>query len=349
MTNFETQWQAPSNIALVKYWGKHGNQLPNNPSLSITLSRAFTTTHLSAEYAGPEHEPKSVNLEYLFEKQRISGFELRVRSFLEKLLPELPFLHEYHFRVESSNTFPHSAGIASSASSMAALALCLTELELQHTGNSSDNARFLQRASYLARLGSGSASRSVYGGWVTWGSAEILPGSSNAYATPLKTPVHQMFRRPGVAIMVVSSQQKPISSSAGHTLMDAHPFSRARYDQAHLNLAKLLKAIEEGDFEVFANIVENEALTLHSLLMTSSPEGLLMKPASLRIIEEVREFRKTSGTPICFTMDAGPNVLLIYPEEFRDRVIPFMEERLAGLCENGLWLDDKMGAGPIQP
>ena len=349
MTAFETTWQAPSNIAMVKYWGKHGNQLPKNPSLSITLRQAFTETKFRAETRDSnDRSATGISLEYFFEGERVAGFENRVQVFLEKLLHEMPFLPEYHFSVESSNTFPHSTGIASSASSMAALALCLAELEQSHTGRKTDKDEFFRRASYLARLGSGSASRSVYGGWVSWGASEALPGTSDEYASPLQPVVHPIFQQPRVAILVVSSTKKTVSSSLGHKLMDEHPFSGARYLQAHNNLSQLLVAMSAGNFEEFANIVENEALTLHSLLMTSSPDGMLIKPASLQVIQEVRQFRKTTGIPVCFTMDAGPNVLLIYPEQYRNEVMTLINDQLVQLCENGRWLDDGMGPGPLK-
>jgi diphosphomevalonate decarboxylase len=346
-TEITATWQAPSNIALIKYWGKHGNQLPNSPSLSITLNNAFTITKVKAlNKENISENENSINLEYLFEGQRVSGFENRVKVFFEKVLPELPFLSNLNIFVDSSNTFPHSAGIASSASSMAALALCLTELEQQHTGKVLSEKDFYIRASTLARLGSGSASRSVFGGWVSWGKSEAISCSSDEYAMPLTLPVHPVFQNPGVAIMIVNSTPKGISSSKGHQLMDRHPFAHARYQQSHAHLSQLLDILKSGNFELFANIVENEALTLHSLLMTSSPEGMLMKPASLQIIGEVRSFRKITGTPVCFTMDAGPNVFLIYPGDARGKVIPFIEESLVDLCENGRWLDDSMGEGP---
>jgi diphosphomevalonate decarboxylase len=344
MTKFETTWQAPSNIALIKYWGKHGNQLPNNPSLSITLREARTATRLRAEPAALiSGEPET---EYFFEGHRVAGFEERVKGFLKKIGSEMPFLTQYKLVAESSNTFPHSAGIASSASSMAALALCLTSLEQEHLGITLEREEFFRRASFLARLGSGSASRSVYGGYASWGNSGVLPGSSDEYATPYQGNIHPMFDHPGVAILLVSSDRKPVSSSLGHKLMESHPFSKARYTQAHDHLSQLKTAMETGDFGEFARIVENEALTLHSLLMTSSPEGLLMKPGSLEIIHKVREFRKTTGVPVCFTLDAGPNVLLIYPNQVRDKVVTFIKEQLVPYCEKGQWMDDGMGDGP---
>lgn len=347
MTYFHTKWQAPSNIALVKYWGKHGNQLPNNPSVSITLEKAVTTTslrfselHISGK-TGP-----GLSLEYYFDDQRVPAFENRILGYLEKMIPELPFLIKYHITAHSVNTFPHSAGIASSASSMAALALGLCEADLHFRDEKLLDPSFFRNASSLARQGSGSAARSVYGGFVSWGISEHLAGSSDEHATPLPFESHPVFRKPGVAIMIASSARKSVSSSLGHRLMEQHPFAEARYRQAHNHLAELLSAIRTGDFEKFTYITETEALTLHSLLMTSAPEGLLLKPASLQIIEAVRHFRKESGVPVTFTLDAGPNVLLIYPGEFRNSVVPFIEDQLVPMCENGRWLDDRMGEGP---
>lgn len=346
-SEFNITWQAPSNIALIKYWGKHGDQLPNNPSLSISLKKALTTTKLRAVKAEEgTNLLKQIKLKYTFEGQHVTAFENRIEKYLSKLLSELPFLSKYHIYAESNNTFPHSAGIASSASSMAALALCLTSFEAYETGKIFSNSDFFQRASHLARLGSGSASRSVYGNLALWGKTGLVEKSSNEFAVPLQNPVHKLFQNPGVAILVVSSAQKKLSSTKGHQLMENHPFAEARYKQADNNLKELLSALETGDFNKFADITENEALTLHGLLMTSTQEGLLIKPESLKIIEAVRHFRKTTGTKVCFTMDAGPNVLLIYPQKERGKVVSFIAEQLAGYCENQKWIDDNIGPGP---
>ena len=347
MTYFETKWQAPSNIALIKYWGKHGNQLPNNPSLSVTLNKAVTTSAITfSELPNNVKTGSGISLDYYFDGNRIPAFENRIFGYLEKLLPALPVLSRYHITVNSSNTFPHSAGIASSASSMAALALGLCAADLHFRGETQLDPSFFQKASALARLGSGSAARSLFGGFVSWGYSEHLADSSDEHAAPLPFEPHPVFRKPGVAIMIASSARKSISSSLGHRLMEQHPFAEARYQQAHNHLAEILTALRTGDFEKFTHLTETEALTLHSLLMTSAPEGLLLKPASLQIIETVRRFRMESGVPVTFTLDAGPNVLLIYPEEYRNSVLPFIEEQLVPLCENGSWMDDRMGDGP---
>lgn len=341
-TNTNTiTWRSPSNIALIKYWGKHGNQLPNNPSLSMTLHKATTTTTLKFE---PSHE--GMQTEYFFEGGRNIAFESKVIGFLEKLRSEFPFLNKYKLNFQSSNSFPHSAGIASSASSMSALALCLVSMEALVSRKKLSEVAFFQRASLIARLGSGSASRSVYGGWATWGAVHDLANSSNRYASPLVFPIDKKFQRMGDAVLLVSSSTKSVSSSLGHNLMNVHPFANSRFEQAKNNLDALLVSMQVGDFESFASIVECEALTLHSLLMTSSPDGLLLKPASLAVIEAVRLFRNETGTEVCFTIDAGPNIHLLYPPTERDKVLPFINNDLIQYCENKKWIDDETGSGP---
>ena len=335
------KWLSPSNIALIKYWGKHGNQLPNNASLSMSLKHAVTTTEM---YYSPSDEGMEVR--YFFEGERNQQFEEKVIEYFEKIKTELPFLDDYIFEIKSDNSFPHSTGIASSASSMSALALCLITMNERVNDLRLNEIEFFERASNLARLGSGSAARSVYGGWTTWGRIDEMNHTSNKFASKLKNEIHHKFEVMGDAVLLVSSKKKSVSSSLGHNLMKIHPFADARYEQATDNLHALICSMEVGDFETFASIVENEALTLHSLLMTSSPEGILIQPNSLSIINAVRNFRKSSKCELCFTLDAGPNVHLLYPIAEKEKVRAFIEKELLQFCEDKKWIDDETGKGP---
>jgi diphosphomevalonate decarboxylase len=329
--------QSPSNIALIKYWGKHGNQLPNNPSLSMTLQKAFTSTKMHYRLSN-----SGMKLEYFFEGKQNAMFQETVFQFMKKVTEYLPFIHQFEFRFESENSFPHSTGIASSASSMSALAFCFVSMEKKLNGETIFDEAFYQRVSQIARLGSGSASRSVYKGWVSWGFSDIIPGSSDEFASPLTIPVHEKFQKMGDAILIVSGEKKKVSSTIGHGLMNDHPFADGRYRQAKGHFSQLIEVLQTGQFDQFASIVEAEALSLHSLLMTSSPNGLLLKPNSLVLIQSIRDFRKESGTEVCFTLDAGPNIHLLYPLQEREKVINFVENELIPFCENGQWIDDEM-------
>ena len=286
-------WRAPSNIALIKYWGKRANQLPENGSLSITLDKSTTTTYLT--FQKKSTALKNISLKYFFHGVQQLQFETKTANLLESLTVEMPFLTDFDLEFQSENTFPHSTGIASSASSMSALALCLVSMEEIVVQNKLSNEDFFRRASVIARLGSGSASRSLYGGLVTWGNIPSLPGSSDFYASPFPLPENSRLNSVRDIILIVSSKEKSVSSSKGHALMGVHPYREGRKLQANDNLSKIMEAIRSNDYKILGEIAENEALSLHALLMTSGPEGLLLKPGTLHIIEEIGKFRAATG------------------------------------------------------
>lgn len=336
-------WESPSNIALVKYWGKHGNQLPQNPSLSMSLKKSVSKTKLTAS-----ETHGSPGFEFFFEGKPAPAFELKIRKFLELLSDRFTKLGSSSLKIESSNTFPHSAGIASSASSMSALALCLCDIYAEGKARVSDSPEFFRFASEIARLGSGSASRSVYGGFSVWGKTELVKGSSDEYAVPLDFTVSDQFRNLHDAILVVSSKKKDTSSTAGHNLMVKHPYARERYVLANKNLEVLITAMKKGDTNEFIRITENEALGLHSLMMSSDPGFILIQPNTLEIISKIRSYRERTGAFMCFTLDAGPNVHLLYPVNESKKIEKFIRNDLLSYCENQTIIWDECGGGPVK-
>lgn len=341
----ETAWRAPSNIALVKYWGKHGVQLPNNASISFTLKNAFTET--SVKYTAKEIIDKQISLKFFFEGKENEKFHTKIHKFLESIIPHFPFLTYFHFEINSSNSFPHSTGIASSASSMAALALCLTQIENDLDGGLFPSA-FFEKASMIARLGSGSACRSIFPYLSVWGKHTAIPFSSNEYGIPYHDAVHSIFKSYKDAILIVSSDEKSVSSRAGHALMDNNPFAESRYQQANSHLAQLVGYLKDGNLEKFGKIVENEALTLHALMMCSTPSYMLMQPNTLKIIDLIKTYRTEKDVPLYFTLDAGPNVHLLYPKENAEEVEAFIEKSLVQYCEKNKVIYDEVGKGPTK-
>jgi diphosphomevalonate decarboxylase len=337
----KSTWRCPSNIALVKYWGKRPVQLPANPSLSFTLSNSYTETDLTVlQHSGGEME-----LEYLFEGERNEEFESRIRGYIRSINPYFPFLSGCRISINSRNTFPHSSGIASSASSMGALALGICSIERQiHDG--SKDVDFYRKASYMARLGSGSAARSIYGGFVSWGMLEGFDYTSDEFATPMSENPGAAFISLHDAVLIISPDKKSVSSSQGHALMDDHPYAGARYLQARGNITHLRRAIIGNDIENFIQITENEALAIHGLMMSSDPAFLLIKPDTLQVLSLIQQFRKEEGVAVAFTLDAGPNVHLIYPGYEREKVLAFIMDELLGYCFQEQWIDDRMGEGP---
>lgn len=333
-------WQCPSNIALIKYWGKKGFQIPANPSLSITLSQSYTETSI-------DFKPGDGKLRFYFDGKAHPDFEQKIRKYFGLIVEDLPFLKQLDFEIRSKNTFPHSAGIASSASAMGALALCVCSIGAELAESPWPSGKeFYRLASGFARVGSGSASRSLFPKLASWGRFQRIPDSSDHYANQFLLPVHPVYEGFHDTILIVSKGEKKVSSRAGHALMDANPFAEARYKQASENLDELIYAIETGNLDIFISIVESEALTLHGLMMSSSPGYMLMEPATINIIKKIKAFREQSGARVCFTLDAGPNVHVLYPDNEKDRVGKFILNELKPYCESNRLIEDKMGTGP---
>lgn len=337
---FTTKWQAPSNIALIKYWGKIAPQLPKNASLSFTLSNAVTQTRVVFK---PREKPaKKVSFSILFEGKEKPSFRPKLETFLTNVLPYQSFLTQYNLEITSQNTFPHSSGIASSASSMAALAACLVDLESRLRPLSEDKK--MEKISFLARLGSGSACRSTQGPVMAWGSHAAFANTSNLIAIPIHN-IHHVFSNFCDTILLIDKGQKQVSSTLGHRLMHDHPYAEQRFIQANMNFASLLPVLQEGDLDTFITIVEKEALHLHAMMMTSDPYFILMQPNTLQAINKIWAFRKETNIPVCFTLDAGANVHVLYPEKEAIEVREFIESELLQLCQNRQCVHDRVGVG----
>lgn len=336
-------WSSPSNLAIIKYWGKHGIQLPQNPSLSITLDTSKTITHLA--WKPKTTESKDYQICFSFEKKEQPKFATRIESFFKSIDHIFPFLKELDISIESENTFPHSSGIASSASAMSALALCLCSMEKEMFGHLQDKEEFYKKASYVARLGSGSASRSVYANFAEWGQWKGDEQYSDLYATPF-LEFHHDFADIQDTILIASKAEKSVSSSAGHQLMEDNVYAAARYQQAHDRMHLLIEYLKTGNWEGFGHICENEALTLHALMMSSEASYILVKPNTLLMIERIRAFRQKTNLPVYFSLDAGPNIHLLYPKKIKEEILLFIDKELKNLCEDGLILFDQIGHGP---
>jgi len=335
------QWSAPSNIALVKYWGKKEDQIPANPSVSFTLKNCKTITQLA--FAKKETDG-NFSFDLLFEGKPKEDFKPKIQKFFERIESYCPFLKEYHFTIDTQNTFPHSSGIASSASGMAALAMNIMSLEKALNPEMTE-VFFYQKASFLARLGSGSACRSVKGSVVVWGNHEHTKGSADLFGVEFPNKIHAHFHQYQDTILLVDKGEKQVSSTVGHDLMHDHPYAERRFAQAHENLDHLSMVLENGNLDEFIAIVESEALTLHAMMMTSMPYFILMKPNTLEIINAIWKFRKETQIPVCFTLDAGANVHVLYPNNVKESVLQFIKDELVVYCQNGQYICDEIGSG----
>jgi diphosphomevalonate decarboxylase len=215
-------------------------------------------------------------------------------------------------------------------------------------GTLPEDSDLIEKASFLSRLGSGSACRSVFGGFSLWGKIDEIISSTNEAAISLNFIIHPRFADYCDSILVIDSGKKTVSSSAGHRLMEHHPFVTSRIAQVNDNLKKLLVSLQTGKEQAFTSLVEEEALTLHAMMLTSQPGYILLRPNSLEVIDRIRQFREATGLPVSFTLDAGPNVHVLYPSRFITEVKSFIERQLADFCQDGHIIHDTIGTGPVK-
>ncbi len=279
--------RAYSNIAFIKYWGNRDERLrlPANGSISMNLAGLQTETLVRFEAGIPEDAVR-INGEPASEpaRQRVSAHLDVIRQLAGTAL---------RAEVTSANNFPTGTGIASSASAFAALTVAgAAALGLQLSE---------AHLSCLARLGSGSASRSVPGGFVEWHMGE---DHGTSFAESI-APAEYWDLVDLVAI--VSAEHKAVGSTGGHALAPTSPLQDARLLDAPRRLGRCRSAIHERDFLSLADVVEQDALMMHAVMMTSMPTLIYWLPPTLSIIHHVKRWR-SEGLPVCFTIDAGPNV-----------------------------------------
>lgn len=328
----------PSNIALIKYWGKYENQIPANPSISYTLNHCRTNTVVEF-FADEDFSVQT----FLAGNEEVK-FASKIEKYFKNIERYLPWILKGKYIIKTENTFPHSSGIASSASGFGAIAKCLMSLDEVFSNSSKDSESKIQKASFLARLGSGSACRSLYGGLVVWGETEEVEGSSDLFAVQYSNDkVHSVFKNFNDWVLLIHEGEKSVSSTVGHGLMKTNPYAERRFQEAHENFTKLKIILESGDMDGFIQLVEHEALTLHAMMMMSDPAFILMKAGTLEVINKIWEFRKITSLPLFFTLDAGANVHLLSPNDIdTDKIKDFIKTELIPLTQKGGVVKDVM-------
>ena len=328
----------PSNIALIKYWGKYENQIPANPSISYTLNHCRTNTTMEF-FAGEDF-----SVQTFLAGNEEKKFAEKIEKYFKNIEPYLPWVLKGKYIIKTENTFPHSSGIASSASGFGAIAKCLMNLDEIFNSNNQQPEFTNQKASFLARLGSGSACISLYEGLVVWGKTEEVEGSSDLFAVPYNNDeIHPIFRNFNDWVLLIHEGQKSVSSTVGHGLMNTNPYAERRFQEAHENFTKLKTILSSGDMEGFIKLVEHEALTLHAMMMMSEPAFILMQTGTLQVINKIWEFRKITGLALFFTLDAGANVHLLFPNDIdNDRITDFIQTELIPLTQKGGVVKDVM-------
>ncbi|MBW8360208.1 MAG: diphosphomevalonate decarboxylase [Weeksellaceae bacterium] len=327
----------PSNIALIKYWGKYAGQIPANPSISYTLNHCKTNTSL--EFTADE----DFSVQTFLGGKEETGFAAKIEKYFREIEAYLPWILQGKYIIRTENTFPHSSGIASSASGFGAIAKCLMELDESFSATLDVEFK-MKKASFLARLGSGSASRSLYDGLVVWGKTGEVEGSSDLFAVPFPVDgIHPVFRSFNDWVLLIHEGEKSVSSTVGHGLMKTNPYAARRFQEAHENFEMMKRILKNGDMKSFIKLVEHEALTLHAMMMMSDPAFILLKTGTLAVINTVWEFRKRTELPLFFTLDAGANAHLLFPSDGNEgKIQEFIEKELLQYTQNNGIVKDVM-------
>ena len=309
------QWfaQAPSNIALIKYMGKKegAGNLPINPSLSYTLPNLLSTVVLEKQSGKKD----------FWEPLEIPGamhFELSNKA-QERYLEHLQRLKAYFdyngaFLVRSSNNFPHSSGLASSASSFAALTKCAVAALSELTGKPLPS---IETQAQLSREGSGSSCRSFFSPWALWEEKEVF-----AIDLPYQGLLHQ--------VIIISHGEKKISSGEAHARIRTSQFYEGRAQRAKDNLASLSTALKSKNWQNAYHICWREFQDMHHLFTTSSEPFSYITTETNQVLDSLQALWQREGDGPIVTMDAGPNIHLLYRSDQKQLAGTFKKEYLIG-------------------
>lgn len=295
---------SPTNIAFIKFWGKGDPELnlPNNGSLSVSLSNLHTTTTVEFSDKYKEDEIVINDTQDLVESERAIVHLDKIRKMAGI---------NTKAKVVSRNNFPTASGLASSASGFSALSLA---------GASAAGLNLSEKElSVLARLGSGSASRSIPGGFAEW-----LKGDSNdtSYAYQLYPPEYWDIK--AIAV-IINMDKKEVGSTGGHKIADTSPYYQVRQSRMEEKIRNIKEVMEKKDFQRFGEIVEEEAIDLHLIALSSNPSIIYWEPGTISVMKMCRRLRK-EGVLVYFTYDAGPQPVLFCQPKDLDRIISELKE-----------------------
>ncbi|CAJ1176740.1 diphosphomevalonate decarboxylase [Companilactobacillus nantensis] len=300
--------RAYTNIALIKYWGKKDQQLklPYTNSLSLTLDRFYTDT--KATIIDSDQDVVYLNNKLLDASQnkRILNYLTTVRKF---------YSFNDHFQIDSVNHVPTSAGFASSASGFSALAAAISETKQLNLSR--------RELSILARNGSGSASRSIYGGFVEWQAGH---DNESSFAVPIdETPEIDL----SLLSVVINKHSKKISSTVGmENSVKTSPFYPNWVTLVTSEIKEIKQAIAQKDLQKIGEISEHNAMSMHALTLSADPSFTYFAPETIRIIQLIQELRQ-KGIFAYATIDAGPNVKIICTKESLALVQEYIEQQLS--------------------
>lgn len=299
---------APSNIAFIKYWGKKDEELkiPENGSISMNLSNLLTTTTVEFNPKFKKNEVVINGINFNNLDPRFHGDDIRYRRVVKHLDRVRKLAGIYlKAKVVSVNNFPDGTGLSSSASGFAALTLAATK-----AANLDLNEKEL---SILARQGSGSACRSIPDGFVEWAGE----GAESLYP--------QDYWKINDVVAIISQEKKDVSSTEGQKFASSSPFFQTRLKNINEKIIRFKKALETKSFTEFGQMVEQEALELHAIMLTSTPSLIYWQPETVKLMKLVKKWRN-EDLEVYFTVNTGQDIHLIVEENNAEKLVKKLKE-----------------------
>lgn len=311
----EVTIKSPANIAFIKYWGQKDKKyiLPFHDSFSMNLSNCYTTIQLSV-HENPTVQELSIKEYKGKDYVKTEGPALhKVKDFYTRAKEFLHVENDFGFILYSKNSFPKKAGIASSASFFSALTLAFTEAFGEKLSQ--------KQLSVLARLsGSGSACRSIPDGFSWWNKGN---NSNSSYSVSIAPPSYWDLVD---LVVIVTFDEKKISSSEGHQLATTSPFFSCRIKDVEKRLQQIKQAFLKKDFTTFGKLLEEDTISMHAVMMTQQPPLYFWSGATVELIKKTIALRGL-GTEAYFTIDAGENVHIICQEKDEETVYTYFKNQ----------------------
>lgn len=306
--------QAPANIALIKYMGKKSgaSNLPDNASLSYTLNNLVSTVRL-------EPIVQSSDLwEPLIDSDCDNHFSIAKKG-QERFIAHLQRLKEYfsysgNFLIQSNNNFPHGSGLASSASSFAALTRCAASALADLTGKALPS---VDEQARLSRLGSGSSCRSFYSPWALWDGESVRD---------LDLPYTELYHQ----VIIISNKEKAVSSSEAHKRVQTSPLYKSRLERVDIRLHQLIHALNTKNWTTIYRLCWDDFQEMHELFASCTDSFSYFTKESINILSKLSQLWDQEGDGPIVTMDAGPNIHLLYRLDQINTAKQFQEEHFAG-------------------
>lgn len=334
-------WKSPTNVAVVKQWGQLGLQLPVNPSVSFTLNRCAAITRVDFRL---RKRTDAVPFSFLWNGEPEAMMDILLKPFFQYVFERYPILRGYVYDVSSSGECSRQSIRSMTAAIVSSLALCL--VQLHHRLQGDEKWPRPDEAGSLARLGYGSACRSMHGGWMIWGRTPYVGLSTDDSAYSINDLVHPSLHALGDTRVLLHNDTPCRVIPVIPHVNDASALTAMRAARACENTQELVDALKQGDFSVFARLCEQEATEMLALMEQTALASASVLELLYVLFAKVQQYRSLTSVPVCYTLDVHACLHLLYPLSHKAQVVKWVDEEFLIDADIASVCHDDIGAGP---